>query len=209
MHEEPPFSPSDRGWHGRGYLPHFESSAVLQMVTCRLGDSLPREVVERLHDELQHRKDAEPEYRRRVEAWLDAGHGCCVLRRPEAAELLVHAWRHFDGMRYRLHAWVVMPNHFHLLLEMLAPHALGEAVASWKRFTAARINRLLGQRGALWQADYWDRYIRDENHYASAVRYIHENPVKAGLVRKAEDWAWSSGSATLRSRLEKSGGEAA
>ena len=190
--DESPLTPSDRGWHGRGYIPHFESSAVIQTVTCRLADALPQEVATRIFEEVQDRPDAEPEYRRRVEAWLDAGHGCCALRRPEAAKLVVDAWEHFDGVRYRLHAWVVMPNHFHVLLQVIAPHALGEVVGSWKRFTATRINRMLGRRGQLWQEDYWDRYIRDEAHYQNAVHYIHENPVKACLATKAENWPWSS-----------------
>lgn len=181
----------DRGWHMRGYLPHFESTAVIQMVTYRLADALPRDVVERLRIECEG-ENADLRFRKRVEEWLDAGHGSCVLEQAECAQIVVDAWRHFDGDRYRLHAWIVMPNHVHVIVEMLAQHALSDAVESWKRFTATRINRLLGKKGRFWMEDYWDRFIRDEAHYQNAVEYVHENPVKAGLARKAEGWAWSS-----------------
>jgi REP element-mobilizing transposase RayT len=55
---------------------------------------------------------------------------------------------------------------------------------------------LLGRSGAFWQGDYWDRFIRNEDHFDAAVSYIDCNPVKAGLARSPADWAW--GSARLR-----------
>jgi REP element-mobilizing transposase RayT len=186
----------NRGWHARGYLPHFESATAIQMVTYRLADALPKEVMDRLRCECDGQGEhADIVFRRRVEEWLDAGHGSCVLNQAECAELVVNAWKHFDGVRYHLHAWMVMPNHVHLIVQMLEGHALSEAVESWKRFTATRINRLLGRKGNFWLEDYWDRYVRDETHYQNAVAYVHENPVKAGLVEKTEDWAWSSAKA--------------
>ena len=189
---------ADSGWHSRGYLPHYEDTAVIQTITYRLADSLPAEVVERFREDLKAHPDADDQFRKRVEEWLDAGHGSCVLRDPGAAKLIVEAWQHFDGEHYHLHAWVVMPNHVHVMVHMLPPHPMADAVESWKRFTATKINKMMGRSGQLWQLDYWDRYIRDENHYRAAVDYIHNNPVKAGLVKRAEDWKF--GSATLRSR---------
>lgn len=106
--------------------------------------------------------------------------------------MVIDAWQHFHTERYMLHAFVVMPNHVHVMVHMIPPNSIAEAVESWKRFTATRINRLLGRSGKLWQEDYWDRFVRDENHYQNAVDYIHHNPLKAGLVRNAEDWLWSS-----------------
>ena len=166
------------------------------MVTYRLADALPKDVMGSLRRECEAEgENADLRLRKRVEEWLDAGHGECVLRNPDCAALVVDAWKHFDGERYILHAWMVMPNHVHLIVQMKDGHALGDAVESWKRFTALRINRLLGKNGAFWLEDYWDRYIRDEAHYQNAVAYVHENPVKAGLVVKAEDWLWSSAAA--------------
>ena len=98
----------------------------------------------------------------------------------------------FDGERYRLHAWTIMPNHVHVLLSILPGMPLGTIVGSWKRFTAREGNIVLGRVGEFWQADYWDRFIRNEEHFNNAVAYIRENPVKAGLCGRAADWAFGS-----------------
>ena len=186
-------------WHSRGYLPHFESSEVTQHVTFHLADSLPRTVLLRLEVELK----ALPEekraavLRKRLDAWIDAGHGCCILRAPAIAGMAQESLLAFDAQRYRLLAWVVMPNHVHALFQPIAEWTVARIVASWKKFTARRISDFLGDRGdgpgtPVWHREYWDRYIRDRQHFERAVEYIHLNPVKAGLVAKAEDWVWSS-----------------
>ena len=185
------------GWYTRGYLPHFDSAYVIQMVTYRLADSLPADVVECLKSEYP---DAarNPSFRKKIEEFIDAGHGACWLRRPDVAQVVLDSWLRFDQVRYLLHAWVIMPNHVHVLLQTIEPHSLSSVVQGWKAFTARRINEILGRQGAFWQREYWDRFIRDEEHYLSAIAYMHENPVKAGLVSQAEEWKWSSaGSADL------------
>lgn len=108
------------------------------------------------------------------------------------AQLIEEALLHFDGQRYHLLAWVVMPNHVHVLIETLAGHPLAEVEHSWKSFTAKEANVILGRRGTFWQAESFDRVIRNEQHLANAIQYIHNNPVKAGLVSQAEDWLYSS-----------------
>ena len=84
-----------------------------------------------------------------------------------------------------------MPNHVHLLVEIWRT-AQSQLVKDWKSVTAHRINRLLDRQGKWWQADYWDRSIRDEEHYRKVVHYIEWNPVKAGLVTAPEQWPFSS-----------------
>ncbi|MCX7002082.1 MAG: transposase, partial [bacterium] len=109
---------SDSYWHSRGYMPHLESGLLLQHVTYHLADSLPHDVVARLnvelHDVIPEHMDAER--RRWLEAWIDAGHGSCVLREPSIAELVQEVFWHHNGERYQLLAWVVMPNHVHVLI---------------------------------------------------------------------------------------------
>jgi putative transposase len=180
-----PMSP--KGWHSRGYLPHFDSPETLQFVTFRLFDSLPAHVLEQLS---LVAGDAERD------SFLDQGSGNCWLRQPEIARIVEEALLHFDGERYRLIAWTVMPNHVHVLIEPLAEHRLGDIVSSWKRFSARSANRALGRSGPFWLDDYWDTYIRNERHLESTVAYIENNPVKAGLVKEPEDWLW--GHARLR-----------
>ena len=96
-------------------------------------------------------------------------------------------------------AWVVMPNHVHLMIRPEAVVPLPKIVQAWKGYTGKKISeamRLGGTRaagnGRVWHREYWDRFIRDERHFMSAVDYIHQNPVKAGLVSKPEAWPWSS-----------------
>jgi REP element-mobilizing transposase RayT len=99
---------------------------------------------------------------------------------------------HFDGERYQLLAWCLMPNHVHVVIEMLDAHSLSDIVRSWKTFTARLANVSLGRSGPFWHADYFDRYMRDEQHFSQTVEYVENNPVKAGLVQTPADWTWSS-----------------
>ncbi len=183
------------GWHSRGYLPHLDAGHVVQFVTFRLADSVPAELVRRWREELEATRnstDLSTALIRRVERFADAGHGACHLRDPQVAWTVQSALRHFDGCHYDLLAWCIMPNHVHVLLRMTTPdRPLGGIVHSWKSFTAKQINQYLGRQGALWQRDYFDRYIRDQPHLEASVEYIRQNPVKAGLVEVAEHWPWT------------------
>ncbi len=180
--------PPAKGWHSRGYVPHLDHPGLIQSITFRLADALPTSVIERL-------RQSEPDDRRvleRLEDYLNAGHGECLLRDPTHAQVVENALLHFDGQRYRLLAWVVMPNHVHVLIETQTGHAVADAVQSWKSFTAKAINQALGRHGVLWQREYFDRYIRDERHLRAVMEYIDHNPVKAGLVKTTDDWRFGS-----------------
>jgi putative DNA methylase len=180
--------------HSRGYLPHWEAGETPQFITFRTADSLPKSLLEQWQAELAHLPMDQQtlERRQRIEAALDQGRGACVLARAELATIVQEALQHFDGSRYRLHAWVIMPNHVHVLITPLAGHSLSDIVHSWKSFTAKRINKHLGTTGPFWQEEYFDRMIRDESHFAAVMDYIANNPVKAGLCAKPDDWTFSS-----------------
>jgi REP element-mobilizing transposase RayT len=186
-------------WHSRGYLPHFESSDVTQHVTFHLADSLPQTVLLRLEAELKSlpAEKQDVERRQRVDAWIDAGHGSCALHKPAIANMVQESLLAFDSQRYRLLAWVVMPNHVHVLFQPMNGWTVAKVVASWKKFTARKICDDQRDRGEepstpVWHREYWDRFIRDETHFNQVVEYIHMNPVKASLVVKPETWPWSS-----------------
>jgi REP element-mobilizing transposase RayT len=186
---------SPRGWHSRGYLPHFDAGDVApQSVTFRLHDSIPVELLNRWCGELRQLDDVrrEIELKTRIERGLDAGYGRCHLRDPKVADLVEQSLLFFDGERYRLHAWVVMPNHVHTLFTPLAGWSLSVVVGGWKSFTSKQANKLLARSGAFWQEDYFDRYIRTDSHYADVTAYIDNNPVKAGLCNLPEDWRFGS-----------------
>lgn len=191
-----------KGWYSRGYLPHFDAGQILQSITFRLADALPQDKLDQLAQELFAMPDSAQsvERRRKIEQWMDAGMGCCALRHPQVAALMQETLQKFDGERYRLIAWCIMPNHVHVLIEPLA--SLPKIVQSWKSYTgrwALSRNAELGlgvpvsvHGNAFWMRDYWDRYIRNERHLAAVIDYIHENPVSAGLCDSALDWPWSS-----------------
>lgn len=117
---EPQLDHSTQGWYRPRKLPHFDATGRYQAITYRLADSLPRAVLDRLALELDHLDDQtqyEVEKRKRIEAHLDKGYGSCVLRSPQYAALVEDTWKHFDGVKYDLIAWVVMPNHCHVLIK--------------------------------------------------------------------------------------------
>ncbi|MGD0866531.1 MAG: transposase [Rhizomicrobium sp.] len=177
-----------KGWHERGYLPHFDAGAVVQTITFRLADSLPRALYARIVADLAD----DAELRPTLDRLIDEGRGECLLKVAGNAQIVCEALEYFDGERYRLVAWVVMPNHVHAMIEQIGGYALGEIVHAWKSYTVKAINKRRGSKGTIWAADYFDRYIRDAEHNEAAVYYIESNPVKAGLVGRAEDWPFSS-----------------
>ena len=217
----------DPRWHSRGYLPHFDSPRTLQHITYHLADSISQAAIQRLHSEIaflpdqagrsgerrsRHERggcsgerrsqersqcDSDAERRKRLEAWIDSGHGSCALRDPFAAGIVQASFLNFDAQRYRLLAWVVMPNHVHVLVEPINGWTVAKIVATWKKFTGRLINEhLTAERQKplhpLWHREYWDRFMRDERHFEQTRAYIHNNPVKAGLVASPEQWPWSS-----------------
>ncbi len=196
-------------YHSRGYLPHLDIPEAIQHVTYHLADSLPREVLERMKEGERRDMCQAGAWRSDWDDYLDAGYGSCILREPVIAEIVQQSFLHFDGVRYRLFAWVVMPNHVHVLFQPLGEWTVAKVVASWKSFAGRRIGEFMRGSGRdgdvcqagdwrslgasrIWHREYWDRFIRDQRHFETVVQYIHENPVKAGLVTKAEEWVWSS-----------------
>ena len=85
-----------------------------------------------------------------------------------------------------------MPNHVHILIEVFNGFSLSEIIHSWKSFSANQINKLLNRTGQVWMMEYFDRYIRDYEHFDKVVNYIHNNPVKAGIVKSPSVYRWSS-----------------
>lgn len=186
------FTSIHKGWYSRGYLPHFDHPGLVQMITYRLADSVPMALWAEWRSMYPHISGEDR--RNMVEAYLDAGYGSCSLRDERVAQLVEENLMHFDGQRYRLLAWVIMPNHVHVLIETFPGYPLERIVHSWKSYTAKEANKILGRTGEFWQADYFYRYIRDEQHLHNAIHYIHENPVKAGLILRPEEWKFSSAS---------------
>ena len=194
-------SPIQR-WRNR--LPHWHQTGTLYFVTFRLGDAVPAGLLRQWEEErsawLKHHPQPwsvadEREYFNRfprtLEQWLDQGNGECILRRPEAAKLVGDALLHGNGERYRQLCWVIMPNHIHAIVAPILPERLEEIIQAWRSYTAHALNTLLGRSGQVWQKDYFDRIVRDEEHLCNLIGYIRRNPAKAGLS-EGEYLLWES-----------------
>jgi Rad3-related DNA helicase/REP element-mobilizing transposase RayT len=184
------------------YLPHCTKEGAVYSVTFRLADSLPQhvlqnwlaereEIIKRAEDagrpltafEIDHLQEL---HSQKVETHLDAGHGQCWLQRIQIAEMMAEAIRYFDGQRYRLLAWCIMPNHVHAVIQPLAGFELPAILHTWKSRTAKEANRILGRSGEFWQAEYYDHLVRDNDDLEHCIEYAWGNPDAAGL----EDWKW-------------------
>lgn len=137
-------------------------------------------------------QQATTERSRRIEFYLDKGTGSSWLRDARIARTVQDGLLYFDGDRYHLCAWVIMPNHVHAIVTPLHGHDLSDIVPSWKAYTARVANRILRRQGDFWYRDYYDRVIRDDRHFAAAVAYVEANPVRACLCSEARDWVFGS-----------------
>jgi REP element-mobilizing transposase RayT len=183
------------------HLPHWTLEGAIYHVVFRLADSLPADVLARFRAEreaLVHAAKlagASPVdlaarlralFSQRIESVLDGGLGACWFARHDLAALAADSLRKFDGTRYALHAWCVMPNHVHALVQPQDSHELPDILKSWKGFIARESNRRLSRPGEFWQPEYYDHLIRSEAELAQTVRYIQSNPSQAGLP----NWPW-------------------
>ncbi len=179
----------------RRNLPHWHKDNAVQFVTFHLADSLPASVRRELNDIKARFMESNPEpwtdevrkqfnslFPSTINDYPDAGYGSCCLRQSECAEIMADALLFFDGVRYKLHRYVVMPNHVHVLVELLESNKLSDVCKSWKNFTAVHINRLLGKSGRFWHHESWDRLIRNEHHYDNVVKYIEKNISEGAVI---------------------------
>lgn len=177
--------------HG-SHLPHWQQEGSVVFVTFRLGDSLPAHVVRDLERERSEwlamhpqpwnealRQEYDSLASTRLERFLDQGLGTCLLREPELRERVVESIQHFHGRRYVLHAFVVMPNHVHLLLSPVDGR-LSTAIGDIKSYTSHVINRMLREGGRsesfMWQREVFDHLVRNAGEFLRYVEYIRENP---------------------------------
>jgi len=190
----PFFAPREEIEVHRGKLPHWQQPGKLYFLTWRLADSIPSEKLDSWKEEIEQWKKAHPEpwtseqeaeYHRlaggRIEEWLDNGHGACVLKDEKIASVVIGALKHFDGQKYEIRAFVVMPNHVHVFVRVFEGEELPALIQGWKGWTAKEINKLLGKEGTLWQSEYFDRIVRSPEHAARIDGYIMENARKARI----------------------------
>jgi type I restriction enzyme R subunit len=174
----------------RGKLPHWRQNRVIYFVTFRLYDSLPTSKLVELRQERElwlklnrapwsraQREEYNERFNGRIQEWLDAGVGSCVLGNPELKQVMEGVLKFFDLDRYELDEFCIMPNHVHVLLCPGSRWLLERIVHSWKSYSAKEINRILGRRGQLWHREYFDHIVRHEVQLGSIRSYIKQNPL--------------------------------
>jgi REP element-mobilizing transposase RayT len=193
----------------RGYLPHIIQPKSIYFVTFRLADSLPASVLlqckEKANSESWPRtnKRGKFQYQAAVQNHLDMSYGQCWLENPEIASIVSTAIRYFNKERYELLAWTIMPNHVHVLLKLLGDYSLSSILHSWKSFTAREANRILARRGEFWQREYFDVLVTSDRQLEFFLRYVLNNPIKAGLCSEIFQWPWTGCSDEMQSIARK------
>lgn len=120
-------------------------------------------------------------FEHRVDRWLALGRGEAVLKDRGCRAKLLDILMFYEGKETRMDAIVIMPNHVHVLVQLLGNRTLSRLMHSWKSYSSSQLNQMLRRYGPLWGRDYWDRMIRSPTHYRYVRRYIAENPAKARL----------------------------
>jgi len=198
----------------RRNLPHFQPRGGTFLVNFRLADSLPVEVIKRLKAETEeieqrlskltdiHERSRlrEIEQRKLIGKWDDALHstenGPFYLQEDRVAEVVAKSVRYHDGEWFDVIAFCIMPNHVHLVITPFekseeTDYSLSEIMHNIKRNSAKQANKFLDRTGTFWQHENYDHYVRDEGELESIIKYVLNNPVKAGLVDDREKWKWS------------------
>jgi len=187
-------------------LPHWTQPGTICFITFRTYDSMPAQLIERWHaergewlrrhgidppfDNLSERlNQTNPSlggsfariFSKRWHDKLDECHGDCVLRESALAKFVADSLLHFDGERYIITDFVVMPNHVHLLAAFVSEDGMLAQCDSWKHYTARQINLKRGTKGRFWQQDGFDHLVRTIEHFDAFRRYIAANPKKSNL----------------------------
>ncbi|MCU0319918.1 MAG: transposase [Flavobacteriales bacterium] len=195
------FDPFDEVEVRHRNLPHWRQEGKLYFVTWRQADSIPKEKREELRRERETfikaygdpattdlsallRERYNKLFHERIQRWLDAGSGSCVLRHPVAQQIMRDALHHFNGTRYQLGSFAIAGNHVHVLVAPIPGIELSEVLHSWKSFSANAINRALGRKGTLWQDESYDHLVRSEASLGRIMAYIHAHEDQGGFVER-------------------------
>lgn len=190
-------------------LPHWSQATCVTFVTWRQNDSLPRNVLQRIDEEIEallkaegidphqdwkqqlagqsldRRSDIHSRLFATRDKFLDQGFGSCALTNAQCSATVLDSLIKFDMERYFLTDAIIMPNHCHFLCAFSKETQFLKQCATWKRYTGRRINEILGRKGEFWQVDQFDHLVRSPEAFEYYRRYIAENPQKANLPKDA------------------------
>lgn len=172
-----------------GNLPHWTQYGKITFVTFRLVDSLPQDVIDNIKTEYESIKQRllkegcqkelellKAKRHNQLEKYLDKGYGSCLLKTKQYRDIIIQTLEHDNNIMYELHSYVIMPNHIHLLVEPIGQATIQQITQTIKSVSAHKINNYTNLTGSIWQKEYFDRIIRNEDHYNRVINYIRQNP---------------------------------
>lgn len=197
----------------RRRLPHIQPLGGTFFVTYNLHGSIPQEVKKRWEEEYEAEKNRILKTSKQIkedmellgkrdfakkDAFFDSySGGNHYLKSDTLAKIVADSLHHWDGRRLELFAYCIMSNHVHVVFRLFdsketkKPFYLEQIMHSIKLFSARECNKLIGESGEFWQSESYDRLVRDDEELKRIIRYVLNNPVKAGLCREMKDWKWS------------------
>ena len=194
---------TERFWRNR--LPHWEINEATYFITIRCHGSIPRQGQNRIREisnsisKIDSNSEQHSQLQRTIfatcEKYLDHGYGFSPFRDNAITGTFLSILKKWaEEAKWKIATYCVMPNHIHLLASKHNEQSLNlKAYVSQLKGRSSRIlNMKLARSGAFWQPDWFDRWVRNESEYNKTAAYIQNNPVKAGLVGKQEDYPFSS-----------------
>ena len=206
----------DSDYYYKRNLPHYQPPDATFFITFRLAGTLPIEIIQQLRAEREEKikrikSDStieQPEaeiykiHKRffgKFDHLLDQkNYGPTWLICNDIAQLIADAIHHRDGTEYRLITFCIMPNHVHMVVDNVRQrqikgrHGLSLTLQALKRYTGKAANRILNLQGKqFWHRESYDHVVRGQSELSRIIRYVINNPVKAGLVTDWVDWKWT------------------
>ena len=182
-----------RHFHKRN-LPHLYYNEGIYFITYRLYDSIHPDELKNLQKLINKYKKLNPDEKEKVfkkyDSLLDKpANKIQYLKQPQIREICKKAIHYYDNKEYKLICYCIMPNHVHLVIDLINnKRMLGDILGSVKKYSARRANKVLGKKGKFWQKESFDRLVRDERELYYVIRYVLMNPVNAGLVKNWKEW---------------------
>ncbi len=181
----------------RRNLPHLHYNEGTYFITYRLNDSIPVHLLKELREEYDSdlkKSDDIDETKRRLfikyDKLLDQNTSDKInLTQPELSSIIKNTLHYPDKSQYNLICYCIMPNHVHVIFELLKDNnGIIKILQSMKRISARDINRVMKMTGPFWQAESYDRLVRDDKELFYTINYVINNPVNAGLVSDPNEW---------------------
>jgi len=177
----------------RRNLPHLYYNEGIYFVTFRLYGSLHPDELKKLHllrlNQNAHFAEQKKIFKKYDLLLDNPTNNIQYLKQTEIMEICKSSIHHYDGKEYKLICYCIMSNHVHLVFELLGKERnVGEIVCSIKKYSARRANKILKRDGTFWQAESFDRLVRNEVELFFTVKYVLLNPVNVGLVDNWKEW---------------------